>query len=72
MQGIILKCKSNISPEAHQKMVDIIHRQWLDKGIMLLPKEIDLVGVISDEEDTNIVLCSEEVITNDKSPKIAE
>lgn len=53
-------------------MVDIIRAQWLDMGIMLLPKEIDLVGVISDEEDTNIVLCTEEVITNDKSPKVTE
>lgn len=72
MQGIILKCKSKISPAAHQKMVDIISAQWLGMGIMLLPEEIDLVGVISDEKDTNIVLCTEEVITNDKSPKIAE
>lgn len=72
MQGIILKCKSNITSAAHQKMVDILYEQWADKGVMLLPKEIDLVGIISDEEDTNIVLCTEEVITNDKSPKVAE
>lgn len=60
MQGIILKCKYKISPEAHKELINILHEQWLDKGLMILPYGMDLVGVISDNEDTKIVLNNNE------------
>lgn len=60
MQGIILKCKYKISPEAHKELINILHEQWLDKGLMLLPRGIELAAVISDDKDTNIVLNTNE------------
>lgn len=56
MQGIILKCDYKISPDVHEKLMDILHDQWLDKGIMLLPHGVNLVGIVSDDKDANIVL----------------
>lgn len=70
MRGIILKLNSNITPEAHQQMTDILNKSWMDKGMMILPKEVDLLAVIDNDEDVSICMVADEVIKNEKAPKI--
>ena len=71
MRGIILKLNTRITGEGiYDKIADMLHQQWVDKSMLLLPKEVDLLAVIDDDEDVSIVMAADEVIKNDKPAKI--
>ena len=70
MRGIILKLNTHITADAYEQMTDALHKHWLDRGMMILPKEVDLLAVVDDDEDVSIVMAADEVIKNDKPAKI--
>ena len=70
MRGIILKLHAHTTPEVYEEIIDTLHKQWNDKGLMILPKYVDLLAVIDDDEDVSICMAADEVIKNDKPTKI--
>lgn len=70
MRGIILKLHANTMPEVYEKITDTLYKQWNDKGLMILPKYVDLLAVIDDDGDVSICMAADEVIKNEKQTKI--
>lgn len=70
MRGIIVKCNTRMENIAYDAVTEKLSHDWNEYGILLLPNFIDLVAIVDDDADANMLIKCDEVIKNEKAPKI--